>query len=143
MDLCYPGCGNFEVINRNNAFEESIMKYIPCSPNDCSITIVASSSTCVICNITSPGGVRFLQGEDFQSSAVIFQIVSTTPLNEEVVLENLNSNVTNANNDLSGNSMIRVSGTFTMATLQSTPPPTNKPSVSVSIVVDHFLYISD
>eukprot|EP00804_Cyclotella_cryptica_P000242 CCRYP_010191-RB/>CCRYP_010191-RB protein AED:0.13 eAED:0.13 QI:240/1/1/1/0.9/0.80/21/698/524 len=56
VNLCYPGCNNFADINTNNEFEDMIMKYTPCSSNECSVTIMASSkSKCIDCNITSSG----------------------------------------------------------------------------------------
>jgi hypothetical protein len=67
------------------------------------------------------------------SSAVTFEIKSTTPLNEALVTANLNGNMTNSNNDLSTNkSPFRVDSNYTTATHQPTVLPTHLPTQTKS-----------
>jgi hypothetical protein len=124
VDLCYPGCGDFSY---NDVFADMIMTYTPCSTDDCTVTVVDASIVCEPgCSIHgSSNRQRFLEDSSFQSSAILFEIMSVTPLNEQVVLANLNSNITNANEGLeTGGALFRVSGEYTAGTLLPTASPT-------------------
>eukprot|EP00804_Cyclotella_cryptica_P000251 CCRYP_010194-RB/>CCRYP_010194-RB protein AED:0.08 eAED:0.08 QI:227/1/1/1/0.72/0.61/26/1764/612 len=132
VDLCFPGCGNFSAVNTNSTFEEVIKTYVPCSPMQCVVTVVDSAtSSCETCNISSSRRLRFLQESEYKTSAVLFEIVSNTPLVEQEVLANLNSNIANANSDLAASTAsFRVQGNFVAASLQPTSQPTKKQSTS-------------
>jgi hypothetical protein len=131
VDLCYPGCGDF---NYNDEFTDMIMTFTPCTADDCSVTIVDVSSDCQECSI---GGLsmrqRFLEDSSFQSSAILFEIMSDAPLVEQAVLANLNSNITNANQGLE-NSLFRVIGEYTAATTPGQVSTTNRLSIHVIVV---------
>jgi hypothetical protein len=94
-----------------------IMTYTPCTADDCSITIIEASSVCEPgCSTdVSSRRQRFLEDSSFQSSAILFEIMSDTPLVEQAVLASLNSNINNANQGPQ-NSLFRVSGKYTAAT---------------------------
>eukprot|EP00804_Cyclotella_cryptica_P000237 CCRYP_010193-RD/>CCRYP_010193-RD protein AED:0.19 eAED:0.19 QI:178/0.76/0.94/1/0.70/0.72/18/313/577 len=132
VDLCYPGCGNFSAVNTNSTFEEIIETYVPCSLMQCAVTVVDSAtSSCETCNISSSRRLRFLQESEYKTSAVMFEIVSNTPLVEQEVLTNLNSNIANANSDLAASTAsFRVHGNFVAAKLQPTSQPTKMQSTS-------------
>jgi len=132
VDLCYPGCGDFTDIYTNNEFEDMIMKYTPCTAADCTVTILSASDSCTPCAV--PGRrLRFLEDSGDQSSAITFEIVSDTPLNEDVVLGNLNDGIEDANEDLSQDGItFSISGNYQSATLMPTSQPTKKPTASSS-----------
>jgi hypothetical protein len=129
VDLCYPGCGDFTDIYTNNEFEDMIMKYTPCTTDECTVTIVGESDVCTPCSLVSSRGLRFLQDGGFQSSAITFEIESTKPLNEQVVTGNLNDSITEANDDLEQDGIdFYVSGNYKEATKAPTKQPTKKPT---------------
>jgi hypothetical protein len=131
-DVCYPGCSNFTSIYTNREFEELIMKHVPCNSSQCNVTIIEESdpSQCVSCNIATSSRRRRLL--DQTSSEITFRIESNTPLNETIVTFNLNSNITNANNDLmDDNITFQISNNFT---LKPTPSPSTSPTQSPSVV---------
>ena len=135
MDLCYPGCGDFD---EDEAFGNMVMKYTPCSADDCTVNILDASDTCTDCGNNSTRRLRFLQNS-FQSSAITFEIVSDEPLNAKVVLSNLNGNITDANEDLGqdGTDFRVVEDSYMEATMTPTAQPTKKPSTLVSTLVNH------
>ena len=129
VDLCYPGCGDFTDIYTNNEFEDMIMKYTPCSADECTVTIVGESDVCTPCSNEPSRNLRFLQDSGSQSSAITFEIESTTPLNEQVVTENLNDSISEANDELEQDGVdFYVSGNYKEATKVPTKQPTKKPS---------------
>ncbi len=129
MDLCYPGCGNFQDLYTNNEFQDMIMKYTPCTASNCTVTILDASKSCTACKLVTNRRQRSLQTAS-QSSAITFEIVSAEVLNEKVVTGNLNGNITKANDDLSQRNITFrvVADTYT----EATRAPTAKPSSSVS-----------
>ena len=111
-----------------------IMKYTPCTAADCTVTVLAASDSCTPCTV-SGRLLRFLEDPGDQESAITFQIVSNTPLNEEEVLGNLNDGIDDANEDLSNDGItFSISGTYEAATLAPTSQPTKKPTSSVRII---------
>lgn len=108
-----------------------IMKYTPCTAADCTVTILSASDSCTPCAV--PGRrLRFLEDSGDQSSAITFEIVSDTPLNEDLVLGNLNDGIDDANEDLSQDGItFSISGNYQSATLMPTSQPTKKPTASV------------
>jgi hypothetical protein len=105
------------------------MKYTPCSADICTVTITGESNQCVACSIDSSTRLRFLQDTPFpfQSSAITFQIKSIKPLNEKVVTENLNSNIANANRELSqSGTTFRVVSYYIKAPSAPTENPSKK-----------------
>jgi hypothetical protein len=129
------GCGDFTDIYTNNEFEDMIMKYTPCSADQCTVTITGESNSCATCSIDSSTRLRFLQDTAFQSSAITFKIKSIKPLNEKVVTENLNSNIANANNELrQSGTTFRVASDYKKATLAPTKKPSKKPTPTVRFV---------
>ena len=130
MELCYPGCPNFEALNTKNSFEDVIKTYTPCSSTQCVVNIVDSlTSLCTSCSFPASRRIRLLEDSIYGSSEVTFEIVSNTTLIQQVVRKNLNSNIANINSDLNRtNATILVISRFTAVTIQ----PTKKPSSSVS-----------
>lgn len=96
--------------------------------------IVAQSDQCSTCaNKLSVEGSRKLQGGNAptQSSKITFEIESKDPLNEDIVLSNLNSNITNANNELADSeSTFRIYGNYAVSTAAPSLIPTIEPTIS-------------
>jgi hypothetical protein len=111
------------------------MKYVPCSSSQCDVKVIDQSDQsdqCVSCNTTvSPfsNRLRALQtSAGYQSSVVTFEIDSTTPLDEDVVTSNLNSNITIANKDLAAiTPPLELKTNFTASTRMPTSRPTINP----------------
>ena len=137
VDICYEGCGNFTNIYTHEEFETIILKYAPCHPAQCYVTVVdEAASLCEPCSNSLTRKQRNLQITlpQIWSSEVIFDIRSHYDLNQTMITLNLNSNVDNINNDLNAISpTFTIDSSFTAATDQPTlqpviasptPPPT-------------------
>jgi hypothetical protein len=127
VDLCYPGCGNFTHIYTNNEFEDLIKVYAPCTSKKCVVNIIAESDQCsTACTVPFSRWFR----SPTHSSSITFEIKSKTPLNEAVVMSNLNSNISNANDDLTDDgSTFRINSNYNIATAKPTlSPSTLKPT---------------
>ena len=137
VDICYEGCGNFTDIYTHEEFETIILKYAPCHPSQCYVTIVdEAASLCEPCNDPLTRKQRNLQITlpQIWSSEVIFDIRSDYDLNQTMITLNLNDNVDNINNDLNTISpSFSIDSGFTATTDQPTlqpviasptPPPT-------------------
>ena len=108
------------------------MKYVPCSSSQCGVKVIDQSDQCVSCTTTVlPFSNRFraLQtSAGYQSSVITFEIDSTTPLNEDVVTSNLNSNITSANKDLAAIAPpLELKTNFTASTRMPTSSPSKQP----------------
>jgi hypothetical protein len=120
--VCYPGCGNFTSIYTQNQFQNLILTYVPCSPSQCTVDIVGQSSQCNSCSNNTAQGNRLLHDNGYlQSSTISFTIKSTGSLDDQVVSTNLNSNITNMNNDLTAFSF-RINSNF----IRITPAVSNQ-----------------
>ena len=132
--MCYPGCGDF---SDDDAFEDLIRMYVPCSPKRCDVTIIAQSDQCSTCvNDPSVEGLRKIQGGNTptQSSKITFEIQSKDPLNENIVLSNLNSNITNANSELADSELtFRINGNYAVSTAAPSLSPTIEPTIEPTI----------
>ena len=99
--------------------------------------IIAQSDQCSTCaNKLSVEGSRKLQGGNAptQSSKITFEIESKDPLNEDIVLSNLNSNITNANNELADSeSTFRIYGNYAVSTAAPSLIPTIEPTIEPTI----------
>jgi hypothetical protein len=125
------GCGNFTDIYTQNELENIILKYIPCSAEQCVVTIFAQSDQCSSCKNSLSRRRRVLQdgSASHQSSSITFEIQSTIPLNEEVVTSNLNSNISNANSDLTTvNPDFKLDSNYTAVISKPSRKPTRKPN---------------
>lgn len=108
---------------------------MPCGSKNCDVVIIAESDECLACTVQTSRQLRFLQDGNSltQSSAVVFEIRSKTPLNEAVVLSNLDSNITNANDELADDgTTFRINSQYSVATaVPSISPSTLEPTISI------------